>query len=96
MPIADMLSRIATAARPLVRQMSGDAAQAAKDATLWKYIGFAATAASLTFAGVKVSPSLARRIPPLFRHLFSLPGFRSLVPRSPHRGSHQVPLFAQA
>ena len=55
-----MLSRIATAARPLVRQMSGDAAQAAKDATLWKYIGFAATAGSLTFAGVKVSP----RLPP--------------------------------
>ena len=51
---SDMLSRIATAARPLVRQMSGDAAQAAKDATLWKYIGFAATAASLAFAGVKV------------------------------------------
>jgi hypothetical protein len=54
----DMLSRIATAARPWVRQMSGDAAQAAKDATLWKYIGFAATAGSLTFAGVKVRASL--------------------------------------
>jgi hypothetical protein len=55
MPIVDMLSRIATAARPLVRQMSGDAAHAAKDATLWKYIGFAATAGSLAFAAVKVS-----------------------------------------
>lgn len=50
-----MLSRIASAARPLVRQMSGDAAQAAKDATLWKYIGFAATAGSMVFAGVKVN-----------------------------------------
>ena len=55
MPIVDMLSRIATAARPLVRQMSGDAAHAAKDAALWKYIGFAATAGSLAFATVKVS-----------------------------------------
>ena len=50
-----MLSRIASVARPLVRQMSGDAAQAAKDATLWKYIGFAATAGSMVFAGVKVN-----------------------------------------
>jgi hypothetical protein len=53
--ICDMLSRIATAARPMVRQMSGDAAQAAKDANMWKYVGFAATAGSLAFAGVKVS-----------------------------------------
>ena len=56
-----MLSRIANVARPLVRQMSGDAAQAAKDATTWKYIGFAATAGSLTFAVVKVRDLLAAR-----------------------------------
>jgi len=29
-------------------------------------------------------------------HIFSQSGQRALVPRSPHRGSHQVPLFAQA
>jgi hypothetical protein len=83
--------------------MSGDAAQAAKDATLWKYIGFAATAGSMVFAGVKVNTlfelffffivvtSLLHR-----RHFLTPPGHRALVTRSPHRGSHQVPLLAQA